>query len=741
MRARWQILVLAKKRTPALRPPTRRNRRRGPSRAALRCLRTMLAVLATTSLATAGPADEILLALHQPDWRGSSVAFRPDPEAVRQLGRAGDVRIRQFPLPDGRWVDLDLVSTDLVHGSTRFLVDGPDGLQERVRPAMRAFRGRVAGEPDSLVSLNLVGGQVAGFVRVAGSGYTFGPPSFRGAPGSDGRITVRDDAAEAEPPGTCDGESLPEPGGPSIHDPSGGTESFGLPESGIDGSTVLVARIAVEGTVEWVNHHGGVANAEAYTLNLMAQVAAIYENDLNVQIQVPWMLMHTAEPDGYSGESNSTSTILAEMVDRWNSDPDLMQVFRTAVHLFGTYPSGGSGRAYLNVLCDGVPPNANSRDLGVSLLSGTGGSWERKLVAHELGHNFSSPHSHCYQPELDRCYAGESGCYSGTEVATTGTIMSYCSTKTASFHQRALDERLRPAAEAAYPACMDVAGLPGSLGTGPGSAMTVEYAPVCTTEALQTDPGAANASLGYTGSTLAAWIKRFAPTCYPFKLERVQVQMVNTSTVAPGRPLRVLVYTDPSGSGTPAGAALAHSQDTTVQTVGGGTWNRYDLAVPVIITAGDYYIGFQDLEADAGTTYIMDYSTASSGDSWVQGNDTSPAGYGPFPNGTWMIRGEGGGVNEGAMALSWGEPCNAASVPGQDFGVYYGSLGDWSNLSILTCSTRYGTSWLIESLPMDSFWLVVPQSSGNEGSYGRSSFGERLPAAAACKPQAIGGCP
>jgi hypothetical protein len=704
-------------------------------------LTALLLLLASPAAAVPPLAEEILLAVRQPDWRESSVAFRPDPEAVRRLGRAGDVRIRQFPLPDGRWVDLELVAADLVPGGTRFLVSGPDGLQERARPAMRAFRGRVAGEPDSLVSLNLVGGHVAGFVRTAGSEYTFGPPAFRGTEGPDGRITVRDDAAEAEPPGACDGETLPESGGLATPDPFGGTESFGLPESGIDGSTVLVARIAVEGTVEWVEHHGGVANAEAYTLNLMAQVAAIYENDLNVQIQVPWMLMHTVEPDGYSGESNSTATILAEMVDRWNSDPDLMQVFRTAVHLFGTYPSGGSGRAYLNVLCDGVPPNANSRDLGVSLLSGTGGSWERKLVAHELGHNFSSPHSHCYQPELDQCYAGESGCYAGTEVPTTGTIMSYCSAKTASFHPRALDERLRPAAEAAYPACMDVAGLPGSVGPDPGSAMTVEYASVCATEALRADPGSASASVGYTGATRAAWIKRFTPTCYPFKLDRVEVQMGNTSTVAPGRPVRVLVYTDPSGSGTPAGAVLAHTEDTTVQTVGGGTWNGYDLAAPVTITTGDYYIGFHDLEADAGTTYIMDYSSTSSGDSWVQGDDTSPAGYGPFPNGTWMIRGEGGGVDQGSVSLSWGEPCNAASVPGQDFGVYYGSLGDWSNLSILTCSTGYGTSWLIESLPMDSFWLVVPQNSGNEGSYGRSSFGERSPAAVACKPQAIGGCP
>jgi hypothetical protein len=40
-----------------------------------------------------------------------------------------------------------------------------------------------------------------------------------------------------------------------------------------------------------------------------------------------------------------------------------------------------------------------------------------------------SSHTHCYNPPVDNCYNGESGCYSGTPqcpASGKGTVMSYC---------------------------------------------------------------------------------------------------------------------------------------------------------------------------------------------------------------------------------------------------------------------------------------------------------------------------
>jgi len=280
---------------------------------------------------------------------------------------------------------------------------------------MRFFRGRVAGDPESLVSLNLFGGRIAGFVRHDGREYTFGPRAFSVDRGGADDIEVVDETMEEGPTGGCDGDETADSGG--VFALTGRPDLERTYSPNIDVNTLLLGWIAVEGTVEWVTKHGGVAAATTYTLNLMAQVSAIYESDIKVQLQVPYILMNAAEPDGYSGASNSTSTVLNEMRAKWNGTSSLQGVFRTATHVFSTYPSGGSGRAYINVLCSNVPVNTNAYDYGVSLLEGNGASWERRLVAHEIGHNFSSPHAHCYAPEIDQCNNTETGCYTGTVVS------------------------------------------------------------------------------------------------------------------------------------------------------------------------------------------------------------------------------------------------------------------------------------------------------------------------------------
>jgi hypothetical protein len=447
---------------------------------------------------------------------------------------------------------------------------------------------------------------------------------------------------------------------------------------------------------------------------------------------VGYLRVFTTESDPYTDGSTSTSVLLDDLRSEWRNNQGAIE--RTATHLFSVRPSGGSGLAYVDVLC------SNNNGYGVSSISANGGSWEKELVAHEIGHNFSSRHTHCYSPEIDRC-ANAGGCYEGSIVQTTGTIMSYCNQSQPVFHPRVRDEQIRPAAEAAYPGCIDTAGLPGEVQGGAGQGLLMSKPPDCPSAMQSNDDGSANSYYGYGGTTRMGWIKRFQPACYPFELNSVEV-MTGHSSVAPGRPIRLLVYTDPTAAGDPGTATLVHTEDVTVQVVSSATFNSYTLDSPVVVSSGDYYVGFYDLLDDSQSTYIAARDSSREGDSYSGAGSTSPDSFGLLTGGTWMIRATGGAVAAGSVTLGWNTACNEATTVGQDYAVYSGAIGDFQNYSGLTCSTARATEYLSSDAGDAAFFLVVPATSVNEGSYGRGLDNvERPSSAAACKIQSFATCP
>ncbi len=91
----------------------------------------------------------------------------------------------------------------------------------------------------------------------------------------------------------------------------------------------------------------------------------------------------------------------------------------------------------------------------------------------------------------------------------------------------------------------------------------------------------------------------------------------------------------------------------------------------------------------------------------------------------------------GTLTLSWGGSCNSGDT---DFEVYEGDLGTFSMHRSVLCSTG-GTRSASLSEPSGSvYYLVVPRTTGSEGSYGRATSGERPVGTSACAPQQVSPC-
>lgn len=100
-------------------------------------------------------------------------------------------------------------------------------------------------------------------------------------------------------------------------------------------------------------------------------------------------------------------------------------------HLLSTRPLNLGGVAYLNAICSSFRYGFSNIDFVFNPLPLY--SWTLSTIAHELGHNFSSPHTHNCNWEfpggevhqIDSCWNAEGDCQPVIR-GRVGTIMSYC---------------------------------------------------------------------------------------------------------------------------------------------------------------------------------------------------------------------------------------------------------------------------------------------------------------------------
>ncbi|MCY2959630.1 MAG: zinc-dependent metalloprotease [Planctomycetota bacterium] len=297
-------------------------------------------------------------------------------------------------------------------------------------PLASTWRGRIVGIPDSDVLLGFSGAGSRGWIQshtdlwhlLAGPG-----------PNGDWNSSISRFATEAEllrggarPMPSCD--ARPVPGSQPTPNPraSSGSQALMAPP----GDTRL-CRIAVETDYQLYQRFNNLNALTAYMNQLFAATSARYDADVQTQVQVVQLGLHSNPNDGWvSGDNGAgAGAMLDEFRNAWSGN------LPNGAHL-AHFVSGaglGGGVAYLNVLCNSQYGFGVSGDLAGNtpfpVMQGPL-SWDFFVVNHEIGHNFGSPHTHDYCPPLDECApAGSFGqCQTTQTCSSSGTIMSYCHT-------------------------------------------------------------------------------------------------------------------------------------------------------------------------------------------------------------------------------------------------------------------------------------------------------------------------
>jgi len=357
--------------------------------------------------------------------------------------------------------DLNVAHVEVFAPDASIIID--DGLATfsfQDPPTTRFLRGEIAGIPGSVVALMQTHeGTISGLMTDGDATWKI---DRRSPEAPLETVPIDSDTAIMEKPFACGNEQLPYP---SLWQTAPADANDPPPSAELPAGQLYQATVAIETDYEFYALFGNITAATNYIGNLYNYISGIYEAEIQTRFLVGTVSLWTSATDPWV-ETSSTTCRLYEFGRYWREHR--ASVTRTLAHFLSGASLGG-GVAWLDQLC--APTNtivsptgcaSTGSDLvyggfGVSAnLSGTintvaGPAWDAVVVAHEMGHNFSSPHTHCYSniggiaSPVDACWNEEfgSGCWfggtslpgvgsltGGSASGRNGTLMSFCHQRT-----------------------------------------------------------------------------------------------------------------------------------------------------------------------------------------------------------------------------------------------------------------------------------------------------------------------
>jgi cysteine-rich repeat protein len=385
-------------------------------RVVTRCVGALVLSCAMASAAHAKSSGVEIVGLFAPSGgarssTGASSELTVSPSGLQVLaGRPATATLRDVPLPDGGVETFVVRSFEVFTAGARIVET--DGITEHpvAKPNVAFFSGAGVADPTNWIVLAVTDGTSARAIVQHDLAIvaTIGPNP---QPGEPRRHEMQDAAsiAAATPPTLCGG-AVPAPDGATA---AAAAAAVALPRD--PSEVMLEVEIGVDvGNSLYLGFNSNTTGITSYTANLIGAVSALYQRDVKITMKLGELTIWTS-PESFDGPD--TAVQLGSYAST-NAHPTM-----DLAHYLNNHGSYG-GRAYLPGVC--------GAKYGVSNIFGTyyfpvgTYAWDVEVVAHEMGHNLGSNHTHCYSPPLDYCYNLEPGCYSGPAQASLGETMSYC---------------------------------------------------------------------------------------------------------------------------------------------------------------------------------------------------------------------------------------------------------------------------------------------------------------------------
>jgi hypothetical protein len=412
--------------------------------------------------------ESLLLAREHAVVSESEVAIDLDPSALDRLRSLPISRVSAFPLHPGIRVDLILERFSPLARDARVRIGYGQPQTLTLVDDVQHFAGYVVGATNSVVYLIAYTDRLQGVLTHGPRTYVIGSSGLRGT----GRHWVRDLAFEVTwamsprwrpttgeiPSGAVGAPAPPPPNdlpftarpanflhelasavyrvyrgalgwGPALAQadpddevPCGGAIlAAGSGQGGTAGNRpgLLKARLAIDVPAVWrpyfADDHGRLI---AYVYNLFAAVSAIYRREVGLDFEIGLIQIWDTDPIEYGVNIFDGKLMLDTFRDFWNrhfppcngtSTPGCVD--RDLAHMlhFDGAPGNGYFAENYSVLC-GPGAYARSKVKPADFGSLTGDALRYVVrVAHELGHNFGSNHTHCYVPPIDLCGSENQG--------------------------------------------------------------------------------------------------------------------------------------------------------------------------------------------------------------------------------------------------------------------------------------------------------------------------------------------